>query len=72
MTAKLDLALEFAGPIEAYPLEECGPSDDPDMITAYVMGWNRGTSPCGKAGRKPTQQASAAGVSGPVRQPSNV
>lgn len=41
MTAKLDLALELAGQIEAYPLEECGPSDDPDMITAYVMGWNR-------------------------------
>ena len=36
MTPVLRLALGLADDIEAFPLGECGPSDDPDMQTAYL------------------------------------
>jgi hypothetical protein len=35
----LSLALELAGEIESFPLGNCGPSDDPDMQTAYLYGF---------------------------------
>jgi hypothetical protein len=39
MTPGLRSVLELADEIEAFPLGECGPSDDPDMETAYLAGF---------------------------------
>lgn len=45
MTAPLRLALDLADEIERFPLGECGPSDDPDMETAYLAGFGAITTP---------------------------
>jgi hypothetical protein len=39
MASALSLALEIAGQVEGFPLGKCGPSDDPDMQTAYLYGF---------------------------------
>lgn len=39
MSRALSLALEIAEEIENFPLGKCGPSDDPDMQTAYLYGF---------------------------------
>jgi hypothetical protein len=39
MSPTLSLALEVAAEIESFPLGKCGPSDDPDMQTAYLYGF---------------------------------
>jgi len=39
MSRVLSLALEVAEEIENFPLGKCGPSDDPDMQTAYLYGF---------------------------------
>lgn len=39
MTPALRLALELADEIMAFPLGNCGPSDDPDKETAYLAGF---------------------------------
>jgi len=38
MSSALERALGLASEIEEFPLGKCGPSDDPDMQTAYVYG----------------------------------
>ena len=35
----LSKAIKFADEIEAFPLGNCGPSDDPDKQTAYLYGF---------------------------------
>lgn len=32
-------ALDMAAEVESFPLGRCGPSDDPDMQTAYLFGF---------------------------------
>ncbi len=39
MSPKLRLALKLADDIEAFPLGNCGPSDDPDKQTAYLAAF---------------------------------
>lgn len=39
MSRALSLALKVAEEIENFPLGECGPSDDPDMQTAYLYAF---------------------------------
>jgi hypothetical protein len=39
MTPKLRLALELADKIEAFPIGNCGPSDDPDKEIAYLAAF---------------------------------
>jgi hypothetical protein len=39
MATALDRALELATDLEQFPLGKCGPSDDPDMETAYLYGF---------------------------------
>lgn len=39
MTPRLRLALGLADEVAAFPLEQCGPSDDPDMETAYLASF---------------------------------
>jgi hypothetical protein len=39
MTTALSLAIQLADEIEKFPLGNCGPSDDPDMQTAYLYGF---------------------------------
>ncbi len=39
MPNALERALKLANEIEGFPLGKCGPSDDPDMQTAYLYGF---------------------------------
>ena len=39
MPTALNRALELAIDVEQFPLGKCGPSDDPDMQTAYLYGF---------------------------------
>ena len=39
MSSALSKAIKFADEIEAFPLGNCGPSDDPDKQTAYLYGF---------------------------------
>jgi hypothetical protein len=39
MSPTLSLALSLADDVEKFPLGRCGPSDDPDMQTAYLYGF---------------------------------
>lgn len=39
MSKPLRLALDLAAEVEAFPLGECGPSDDPDKETAYLAAF---------------------------------
>jgi hypothetical protein len=39
MPSALERALELGSEIEQFPLGICGPSDDPDMQTAYIYGF---------------------------------
>ncbi len=39
ISTALSLALKVAEEIESFPLGKCGPSDDPDMQTAYLYGF---------------------------------
>jgi hypothetical protein len=39
MSTALSKAIKYADEIAAFPLGKCGPSDDPDMQTAYLYGF---------------------------------
>ncbi len=39
MSSALSKAIEYADEIAAFPLGNCGPSDDPDMQTAYLYSF---------------------------------
>ncbi len=39
MSTTSSKAIKLANEIEAFPLENCGPSDNPDKQTAYLNGF---------------------------------
>lgn len=52
MSPKLRLVLKLADELVAFKLGNCGPSDDPDMQTAYLAGFNDVATRFMAAGRR--------------------
>ncbi|MCW3848766.1 hypothetical protein OF829_16130 [Sphingomonas sp. LB-2] len=72
MTPKLRLALDLAHQIEEFPLEKCGPSDDPDKETAYLAAFSRITTRFFAAARRIGDPELLAMLDALVEQPQHI